>query len=151
LVAVVNASETQAALGFTVFSITMVSVRFGGEFLIPKLGRVLAARLSGLLAAIGALIAVTGIRLETVLLGFALMGCGYALIMPLVFSRAAEQGATGAGLNIAKVATLAYGGMLLGPPLIGFIADDFGFQVAFAVIAALAGIVFLLATALRPQ
>lgn len=149
LVETVAATETEAALGYTVFSASMVIMRLLGDRVIAALGAARSARASGLVAAIGACLAILGGSVWTTLIGFALMGLGFAVIMPLAFSRAAIDAHTSSGAGIAGVATLGYGGMLLGPPIIGFAASLTNFQMAFGLIAALAFIIIFLGGTLR--
>ena len=77
------------------------------------------------------------------------MGIGYAVIMPLAFSRAANDPLVPPGQAIASVATLGYGGLLIGPPLIGFLAELFGLRMAFSVLIPLAVLIVVLAGALK--
>ena len=77
------------------------------------------------------------------------MGVGYAVIMPLAFSRAANDRDVPPGQAIASVATLGYGGMLIGPPLIGFLAGLLSLRMAFAVLLPLAFLIVVCAGALR--
>ncbi len=144
-----GAAENIATLGFTTFSITMVLCRLSGGFVIAQLGTVLAARLSGVCAAIGVLCVVTGQVLGLVLFGFAMMGVGYALLVPIAFTRAANDPKVPPGRAIASVATLGYGGFLIGPPLIGFLADLLTLRLAFAVLLPLAILSILVAGALK--
>ena len=148
LVSVTAVSEAQAALGYAVFSAAMVAMRLVGDRVIVHLGPARAARYSAATAALGALLAALGGTFPTALAGFALMGLGYAVIFPLAFSRAANDGTTGPGAAIAGVATLGYGGMLLGPPLIGFVAHATSLQTAFLLLSAAAGLIAVLSGAL---
>lgn len=150
LVSTTGASEAAAALGYTVFSVTMVTVRLIGSSLVAALGPVKAARIAGISAATGAFLAVTIATYPAALVGFALMGIGYALIIPLAFSRAANDPVVNPGRAIAAVATLGYGGILVGPPILGFIAHATSVRFAFAAIALLALMISALAGALRP-
>ncbi len=134
----VGTTEARATLGYTVFSVTMVAMRLVVDRLVTRFGPVAIARLSGISAATGILIAVTFMTLPAALLGFVLMGIGYAAVMPLAFSRAADDPDVPPGQAIASVATLGYGGLLMGPPLIGFIAEATSLRLAFALLAALA-------------
>ncbi len=84
-----------------------------------------------------------------VLTGFAMLGMGYAVIIPLAFTRAANDPGVSPGQAIAQVATLGYGGMLLGPVLIGGIAGLISLQVAFVLLAVLGCVIVLKAGALR--
>ena len=142
------ATEAQTALGYVVYSIAMVVTRLAGDRVVHRLGEVSAARLSGSLALFGILTAMTSSELALVLLGFMLMGTGYALVMPLAFSRAAADGHLPPGRAIAGVATLGYGGMLLGLPVIGFVAELSTLRAAFGVLALLAVVVVLFAASL---
>ncbi|MDW4496726.1 MFS transporter [Sulfitobacter sp. D35] len=135
---VLETTKAQAALGYAVFSVAMVAVRLSGSFLIAAIGPVLAARLSGACALVGALVVVAASGLAVALVGFALLGVGYAVIMPLAFSRAAADPEVPPGQAIASVATLSYGGMLLGPPMIGFLAHLTDLPTAFLMLSALA-------------
>lgn len=151
LVLVASADEAQAALGYTVFSCAMVATRLAGDRIIAILGPTRTARISGSAAAIGAALAVAGGTYVTALAGFAFMGVGYAVIMPLAFSRGANDPSVNPGAGVARVATLGYGGMLLGPPLIGFVADATSLRVAFSLLALLAIVVVLLSSSLSSR
>ena len=142
----IKVSEAQAALGYAAFSATMVLTRLSGGILVQWLGPVKVTRASGLTAFVGLFIVLTTTSLTVALLGFAMVGVGYAVVMPLVFSRAANDPDVPSGPAIASVATVGYGGMLLGPPVVGFVAQVAGLRVSFAMLALLA----LLAVALAP-
>ena len=150
LVQVAGTNQAVAALGFATFSVIMVTMRLLGDQVITRLGAVRAARVSGMAAALGVLLAVGFANLPAALLGFALMGFGYALIFPLIFSRAANDDHLTPGAAIAAVATFGYGGGLIGPVLIGFLAELFSLRWAFAVLAGLAFVIVLLAGSLAP-
>lgn len=144
LVEVAKANDADAALGYTLFSLAMVVTRLIGDRIIVVLGPVLAARTAGFVAAVGSALAVVSAEYVPVLLGFTLMGIGYAVIMPLAFSRAANDSRHGQGQAIASVATLGYGGMLLGPPLIGFAAELTSIRLAFLILCSLALVIIVL-------
>lgn len=146
---VADATDAQAALGYAVFSVMMVITRLCGGFLVTQFGPVRTTRASALTAFAGLTVAMLDRSLVPVLMGFALMGVGYAVVMPLVFSRAARDPVVAPGPAIASVATLGYGGMLLGPPLIGFIAQITGMRLSFTVLAGLTLLAFVLAPRLR--
>ena len=149
LVRTTGASEASAALGYAIYSATMVAMRFAGDGLTRRFGPVAMLRAAGLSAALGATLAVVFATYPMALLGFALMGLGYALIIPLAFSRAANDPVMRPGAAIAAVSTLGYGGILLGPPLIGAVAEATSVRFAFLVMAALALMVSAVAGALR--
>lgn len=146
-----DATEAQAALGYAIFSAAMVLTRLGGGVLIEHFGPVTTVRTSAVIAFVGLTIAIVGQGVPIILIGFALTGVGYAVVMPLVFSRAAHDPHVPSGPAIASVATLGYGGMLLGPPVIGFIAQLTGMRLSFIALAGLAILAAVLATKLSME
>ena len=62
----------------------------------------------------------------------------------------AQRSRRGAGQGIAAMATLGYGGFLIGPPVIGWLAQATSLQVALGVLVLLAGVIAALAGHLAP-
>lgn len=145
-----GATESMAAIGYTAFSAAMVTFRLGGAFLTRLMGPVLAMRVSGAIAFLGVVLLVGLATPVAALLGFFLLGTGYALAVPLAFTRAANDPDLPQAQAIARVATLSYGGMLMGPPVIGFIAHGFSLPAAFSLLGAMALVTIALAPVLRP-
>jgi MFS family permease len=106
---------------------------------------------SGYSAALETALVVAVPTLPAVMLGYVLIGIGYAAVVPLAFSRAAVDPNVPPGQAIASVATLGYGGLLMGPPVIGFIAEATSLRLAFALLAVLALLIAMLAGALRRE
>ncbi|MEO5805840.1 MFS transporter [Devosia sp.] len=67
------------------------------------------------------------------LAGFAMMGVGTSAIFPLAMSAAAQRTDRPAAVNVAALAQTAFVAFLLGPPLLGFIAEHFGIRWAFGI------------------
>lgn len=151
LVSVAGADEASAAIGLSVFALAMAVTRFLGDAVVARIGPVAAARCAGAVAATGVASAILTGTFPGAILGFALMGVGYAVVVPLAFSRAANDPGQSPGRAIASVATLGYGGLLLGPPVIGFIADATSLRIAFGVLFCLAVTIVGLAGSLRRQ
>lgn len=149
LVTVTSATTAQGAIGYAVFSMAMVIMRLIGGGVISRLGPATAARFAGCSATLGVVLAVLSANFMAALLGFFFLGIGYALIMPLAFSRAANDPDTPPGVAIASVATLGYGGMLLGPPLIGFTAHFVTLHYAFGILGLLALLIVFIASSLE--
>lgn len=143
------ATEAEAALGFAAFSVAMVATRLAGDRITVRFGPVATGRIAGLTSATGAMVAILAPGLWVALAGFALLGMGFATVVPLAFSRAANDPAIPPGQAIAATATLGYGGMLIGPPAIGFIAEMTSLSAAFGLIAAMSLGTALLAPALK--
>jgi MFS family permease len=148
LVSVADVGEAKAALGFTVFSAAMVLMRFAGDYVIARFGSVRTARIGAATAGTGALLAIVVGTLPASLAGFAMMGLGYAVLFPLAFSRAANDGTLAPGAAIASVATLGYGGGLVGPVIIGLLAGLTSIRMAFLILPLLALVIILLASVL---
>lgn len=148
LLSIGGVTEAQAALGYTVFSIAMVGMRFLGDRVVVRFGPTNTARVAGFTSACGAATAVIFGAFYPALIGFVLMGIGYAVIVPLALTRAANDPDVSPGAAIASVSTLGYGGLLLGPPIIGLTAELTSIRMAFAILALLALTIVLLAKVL---
>ncbi|WP_246022306.1 MFS transporter [Pararhodobacter zhoushanensis] len=149
LIEVTGTDEARAALGYGVYSAAMFVARFSADAVIVRLGPVRTARIAGVVAFAGLAVALTGGTLSAGLIGLALLGLGYSVVIPLAFSRAANDPEIPQGRAIAGVATLGYGGMVLGPAVIGGVAQLWSLPVAFWMIAVLALGISALAGALR--
>jgi MFS family permease len=141
-------SASVAALAVSAFAVTMATVRLMGDRVIRRLGPVRTVRISGVCAFVGAVAVVLAPSLAFGLLGFALLGIGVALVIPVVFAAAGRVGAHPAR-SIAGVAVVAYASGLVAPGVIGGIASASSLTTAFCVVAALVGIIALAAGVLR--
>jgi len=65
--------------------------------------------------------------------GFALIGVGTSALFPLAMSAAAQRTDRPAAVNVAALAQISFVAFLLGPPLLGYIAEHFGIRWAFGV------------------
>lgn len=131
---VAGADLKTAVSGFAAFSLTMTICRFLGDSVVRRLGRVLTVQLGGLLAALGLSVAILLPQPLPATLGFALVGFGLSNLIPVLFSTAAHLPGIAPSVGVAMVATLGYGGYLMGPPLIGFGGDLFGLHSMLAVL-----------------
>jgi predicted MFS family arabinose efflux permease len=138
-----------AATTVSIFSICMAVARFGGDWVVRRVGPVAAVRLSGVCATAGALIVVLGNRAPLVIAGFGLLGVGIAVVVPLVFAAAGKLPGQ-PGRNLAGVAGIAYGSGLIAPGVIGGIAHVSSLTVSFTLIVALTAVMGLGAVVLRP-
>ncbi|MGW8351569.1 MFS transporter [Streptomyces wedmorensis] len=124
-----------AAAGYSVFALTMTAGRLSGTALLERLGQTRTLVVGGATAAVGMLVGALAPTVWATLLGFAITGLGLANIFPVAVARAGALAGPG---GVATASTLGYGGMLLGPPSIGFLADWFSLPVALTTVAALA-------------
>jgi len=144
LISVASIDEGSAALGYTAFAICMFTMRLMGDKIVSVIGPSKTARYSGLVAMIGSIILVTFGSLLPLVIGCGLIGLGIAVIIPLAFSRAANDKNIPQGTAIASIATLGYGGMLIGPLFIGFIAQATSIKTSFLIFPILAFLIFAL-------
>ncbi|MFC9843329.1 MFS transporter [Streptomyces sp. NPDC060223] len=135
-----------AAAGFSCFALAMTIGRLSGTTLLERLGRTRTLVAGGTTAALGMLLGSLAPSVWAVLLGFAVTGLGLANIFPVAIERA---GALAGPSGVATASTLGYGGMLLGPPAIGFMADWYSLPVALTSVAALAAVAALIGFATR--
>jgi predicted MFS family arabinose efflux permease len=141
-------SASIAALAVSAFAVTMGAARLLGDRVIQRLGPVTTVRLSGTCAAAGAIAIVLAPGLAAGLAGFALLGIGVALVVPLVFAAAGRVGPHPAQ-SIAGVAGVAYASGLVAPGIIGGIAAPSSLTASFCLVACLVTIMALAAGVLR--
>jgi len=141
---VAGASLEAAVTGFAAFSLAMTVCRFMGDFAVRHLGRVRTLQLGGLLSAFGLALALLLPQPLPAALGFALVGIGLANTVPVLFSTAGQMKDFPPSMGVAMVATLGYGGLLLGPPLIGFGGEMFGLCAMLGVLIGLAFVIIIL-------
>lgn len=67
------------------------------------------------------------------LLGFGLCGVGTSAIFPLAMSAAAQRTDRPAATNVASLAQTSFTAFLLGPPLLGYVAEHFGIRWSFGI------------------
>jgi predicted MFS family arabinose efflux permease len=138
-----------AGIGYAVFSVAMVTGRLTGDPLTHRLGaqRMLAV---GAAVAAGGFLLVAGVPgVPAALAGFVLIGFGAANIVPVLFSASGSVPGVPPSVALAGVTTIAYAGLLLGPALIGFVADWTSLPAAFAMVAALLTVITLTAARVR--
>jgi MFS family permease len=138
-----------AALGYAAFSLAMTSMRFAGDRLVIQWGAVRLLRYTNVVAALVLATALWVQHVGLTMLAFALIGFGMATVAPLVFGAAARRSRDGAGHGIAAMATVGYGGFLVGPPLVGWLAQASSLRVALSVLVILALVITALAHHLR--
>ncbi|MFH9616315.1 MFS transporter [Streptomyces pratensis] len=124
-----------AAAGYSLFALTMGIGRLTGTALLERFGQTRTLVTGGVTAAAGMLLGALAPAVWLALLGFAVTGLGLANIFPVAVGRA---GALAGPSGVAAASTLGYGGMLLGPPVIGFLADWSSLPVALTTVTLLA-------------
>ncbi|MEU6180263.1 MFS transporter [Streptomyces coeruleorubidus] len=141
-----GASPGAAAIGYSCFALAMTVGRLTGTTLLERLGRTRTVVAGGATAAAGMLLGSLAPALWAALLGYAVTGIGLANLFPVAVERA---GALAGPSGVATASTLGYGGMLLGPPAIGFMADWFSLPTALTSVAILAAVAATIGFATR--
>ncbi|HEV2376147.1 MAG TPA: MFS transporter [Streptosporangiaceae bacterium] len=145
-----RAAAWLAPLAFAAFSICMALGRLAGDRMVPVIGRVALVRYGAAFAAVGL---GTGLLIGTPvagIAGFGALGLGLSCIIPQLFTTAGNWDPARAGHLVARVSSLSYLGLLVGPVAIGPLADITGLPVALSLPVALAVLVALSAGAVRP-
>jgi fucose permease len=137
-----------AAAAYAAFSIMMMAGRLVGDRLAAAIGPVRLVRFCGVLAGAGLAVALLINHPAAGVAGFGLLGAGLSCIAPQVFSAAGNRDPARAGHAIARVASLGFLGFVVGPVVIGGVAQLVGLAVALAVPAVLVLFVALAAPAL---
>jgi fucose permease len=145
---VINSSDATAAAAYSAYAAAMSTARLAGDALVRRLGAVGSVRLSGTVGLAGALLVVVSRTPVLGISGFALIGLGVSVVVPLAFA-AGGRAVPHAGHGIAAVATIAYGAGLAAPGLIGAIAEVASLPAAFVVVAGFLALVAVGAPALR--
>lgn len=124
-------------LGFAGFSLTMALGRFYGDSIIPRWGAGNLLRWGGLVAAVSLGTALIIGNPLVAILGFTVAGLGLSCVVPITFSAAARIPGISPGGGIAAISSLGYIGFMVGPPAIGFLADQFGLTLGLGLVAIL--------------
>ena len=147
---IVEAEPELVSLGYVCFMGAMASGRFVTDKAINRYGKIPVLQVSGILIFLGLLLAVLFPSLYTAALGFLLVGFGVASIVPVSYGIAGRSKLYSPSVALAMVSTLSFFGFLVGPPLIGFIAEAFNLKISFALIA-VNGLGILLLTSFGKQ
>jgi MFS family permease len=132
---VVKVPNSLVTMGLTTFMIMMATGRFAGDKIIARIGRKRTLQISGILVLIGLLIAVVFPYLVTATIGFLIVGLGVSSVIPTIYSTAARTAKVAPGMALAGVSSIGFLGFLMGPPLIGYIAQVSSLRYSFAVVA----------------
>jgi MFS family permease len=148
---VFGAAPFVAGLAVAIGALAQGATRFFADRFVERHQSVAVARvLLGVLAA-GTLLVFVAPSAGLALAGFALMGVGTSAIFPLAMSAAAQRTDRAAATNVAALAQFSFVAFLLGPPLLGYVAQAFGIRWSFGVGLPLVALSFIAASALRSR
>lgn len=129
-------------MGFAAFNLTMMLGRFFGDQVIAAVGSSVIVKWGIIIGVIGAGVAVMTNQPFIAILGFALIGLGFSVIVPIIFRAAANVPGVPSELGVASVSTTGFLGFLIGPPAIGFVAEEFGLRMGLGLVLVLSVIAF---------
>ena len=118
-------------LGYFTFMVFMALSRFSSDRVIEKIGMQNSYYLSSGLIVLGIAIVILLPYLWPALVGFSLIGLGVAAVIPMIFTSAGDSKKYSAGMAISIISTYGILGRLLGPPIIGYLAELFSLKLAF--------------------
>jgi len=139
-----EAGSGVAGLGYAAFSLAMAAGRFYGDRAVSRVGDARLVRMGSLLAALGLGGGLWWGEPAAAIGGFALMGLGYAVLIPVLFRTATRTPGMAPGTSLAAVASAGYVGLFAGPPALGVVAEAAGLTAAMGVICLLSVAVALL-------
>ncbi|KAF1045796.1 MAG: Inner membrane protein YbjJ [Xylophilus sp.] len=114
--------QEQAALAYASFSAAMALTRFVGDPVRARVAPATLLRGSAALAAAAMAVLLLVSHPWVARAGFALVGVGFANVVPVLFAAASKVPGVPPAHGIAQVASLGYLGFMTGPPVIGFVA-----------------------------
>jgi MFS family permease len=138
-------------LGYIAFMSSMAGGRFVADWLVTKFGVKHMLQASGIIISTGLLTAVIFPFIIPATIGFLLVGIGVSSVVPLTYGLAGKSTTMAPGAALAALSTIGFLGFLLGPPLIGFIAQAAGLRWSFTVIAIIGLSTTILATKIKMQ
>lgn len=120
-------------LGYLIFMAFMALSRFFSDKLIDEIGMEKTYIISAAFIMLGIGTAVLFPYFWPAMIGFCLVGFGTASIFPMTFALAGTSTKYSPGMAISLIVTYGIVGMLIGPPLIGYLAHAFNLRVSFII------------------
>ena len=115
--------QSIAALVYAIVASVMVPTRLMGDYLRSKFNDLILVRVAITLLLLGSIVVLYSNTLTLIFVGFALIALGIAPLVPIFFSRAGSYKDTDAVQASSFVAIFSYTGLLLFPPVLGFVAE----------------------------
>lgn len=121
--------------GYLTFMTFMAGFRFLSGTIIAKIGMRRNFTASAFSVLLGVLLAISFPTIWCGLIGFALIGIGTASVVPMVYALAGKSEKYSTGMALSIITTYTISGMLIGPPLIGYISHALNLRVSFILFA----------------
>jgi len=145
------APTAQAGVGYSFFALLVATGRFAGDRLKARYGAVNLARACGVLSVLGIAVVASAPSTLIAFIGFGLVGIGVSVGFPLAVTAAASLTDRPASANVATLSFIALLGFLVGPPMIGFVAQLTGIRIGLSMLLPFLVLSFVLAGLLKPK
>lgn len=122
-----------AGIAVAFFAASQAVMRFFADGFVDRYSPATVARFLFIVLLVGCLLVTFSPWAYVSLLGFAAMGMGTSAIFPLAMSAAAQRKDRSAAINIAALAQFSFMLFLLGPPLLGYVAQIWGIRTSFGI------------------
>jgi MFS family permease len=132
---IVKAPEKLVVLGYTSFILMMTLGRFIGNRVIEKYGKRLVLQSCGILMSSGLFLSVFFPELWACVIAFMIIGLGASLSVPSVYSAVGQVSTVAPSIALSFVSSISFLGFLMGPPLIGYIAEAFDLRYSYGLFA----------------
>jgi MFS family permease len=143
-----NVSPFVAGFAVALGAFTQAVTRFFADPFVERYSPTVVSRVLIAVMGVGTLLVFYAASDWMALVGFGLIGVGTSVIFPLAMSAAAQRTDRPASTNVASLAQISFVAFLLGPPLLGFIAEHWGIRWSFGIGLPLIILSFLVAGAL---
>jgi fucose permease len=130
----VHLSQDVAAMGYAAFTAAMAIARFGGDALRARYSERNLLRASAGLSAVAMAVVLASGNAVVSIVGYALVGAGLAPVVPILYNAATRVPGTSRAAAIAAVSSIGYSGFMIGPPVIGGLAQALSLTAAMWVV-----------------
>ncbi len=132
-----NVSLEVAAIGYAIFQCSVAFMRLIGDRLVSKIGGTKLLCTGSLIACVTLQFIAFHHDATVVISCFAIAGLALGNVVPVIISTVAKNCGKNKSAAISTVGTIGYSGVLIGPALLGLLADRFGLEMIFSFVGAL--------------
>ncbi|WP_433182332.1 MFS transporter [Actinoallomurus sp. CA-150999] len=133
-----GATQSVAALAYPLFEAAMLAGRLVGDRVRARLGTRRMLTYAGLGTAAAITVVVLAPATPVALVGFGLVGLAVCTVIPTMISVAGSVVPGRSAAAVGQVGAMGYGGLVLGPVVIGFLADAASLRVGLSLAIVLA-------------
>ena len=126
-----NLELSLAGIGYAIFSVAMLIIRFIGDRAVQYIGEEQICVFGALISGLGFLLVVLIDNFYLMPIGFICIGLGSANIVPVLYSLLKNQNDMPINAAVTAITCMGYTGVILGPALLGFIAHGIGIKFVF--------------------